>query len=112
MMRGISEVGAVMRWLRPQATGIVVSGVSLGSPVAAHVAHLEPVGAVALYTPILGLNAMIARHIHRQGASAHRAGTLMRSTVSGSTTEVIAVNVSQCMPSPSGSSAACAKRWR
>jgi esterase/lipase len=79
MMRAISEIRAVVRWLRPQAKDIVVSGVSLGSPVAALVSHLEPVDAVVVYTPILGLNAMIARHIHRQGASAHRAGAVMRS---------------------------------
>ncbi len=77
MMRGISEVRAVVRWLRPQATDIVISGVSLGSPVAALVSQLEMVDAVAVYTPILGLNAMIARHIHRQGALGNRAGSLM-----------------------------------
>jgi len=99
MIRGISGVRAVMRWLRPQATGTVVSGVCLGSPVAALVSHLEPVDAVALYTPILGLNAMIARHIHRQGASAHRAGTLMRcDTVTALTSVVDPLTVEPSAP--------------
>ena len=73
MMRAVSEVRAVVRWVQPQATAVVVSGISMGTPVAALVSHLErQVDAVALYTPILGLNAMIARHLGRWGAS--RAG--------------------------------------
>jgi pimeloyl-ACP methyl ester carboxylesterase len=73
MMRAVSEVRAVVRWVRPQATAVVVSGISMGTPVAALVSHLEKqVDAVALYTPILGLNAMIARHLERWGQS--RAG--------------------------------------
>ncbi|EUA75278.1 alpha/beta hydrolase family protein [Mycobacterium xenopi 4042] len=67
MMRSVSEVRAVVRWLQPHSTTVVVSGVSMGSPVAALVAHLEKrIGGVALYTPILGLNAMIARHLERR----------------------------------------------
>jgi pimeloyl-ACP methyl ester carboxylesterase len=70
MMRAVSEVRAVVRWAQPQATAVVVSGISMGTPVAALVSHLErQVDAVALYTPILGLNAMIARHLARRGPS-------------------------------------------
>ncbi|OBG37400.1 esterase [Mycobacterium alsense] len=73
MMRAVSEVRAVLRWVRPQATAVVVAGISMGTPVAALVSHLErQVDAVALYTPILGLNAMIAQHMGRFGQS--RAG--------------------------------------
>jgi len=73
MMRVVSEVRAVVRWVQPQATVVVVSGISMGTPVAALVSHLErQIDAVALYTPILGLNAMIARHLGRWGQS--RAG--------------------------------------
>ena len=64
MMRAVSEVRAVVRWVEPQASAVVVSGISMGTPVAALVSHLErQIDAVALYTPILGLNAMIARHL-------------------------------------------------
>ncbi|SEH87981.1 hypothetical protein SAMN04489835_5213 [Mycolicibacterium rutilum] len=69
MIRVVSEVRAVLRWLRPQGSALVVSGVSMGSPVAGLVAHLEPVDAVAVYTPIFGLNAMIAAHLGRWGPS-------------------------------------------
>nr|WP_231982453.1 PHB depolymerase family esterase [Mycobacterium sp. E787] len=73
MMRAVSEVRAVVRWVQPQASAVVVAGISMGTPVAALVSHLErQVDAVALYTPILGLNAMIARHMGRFGHS--RAG--------------------------------------
>jgi pimeloyl-ACP methyl ester carboxylesterase len=69
MMRAVSEVRALVRWLRPQSTVMAVSGVSMGSPVAALVSHLEDVDAVAVYTPIFGLNAMIAQHLGRWGPS-------------------------------------------
>lgn len=70
MMRVVSEVRSVVRWLRPQSSAIAVSGVSMGSPVAALVAHLEKVDGVAVYTPIFGLNAMMAQHLGRWGPSA------------------------------------------
>ncbi|MBX7430590.1 alpha/beta hydrolase [Mycobacterium sp. Y57] len=71
MMRAVSEVRALVRWLRPQAGTVAVAGVSMGSPVAGLVSHLEPVDAVAVYTPIAGLNAMIAAHLGRWGPSVH-----------------------------------------
>jgi alpha/beta superfamily hydrolase len=54
MMRAVSEARAVVRWLRPQASTIAVSGVSMGSPVAGLVAHLEKVDGVAMYSPSSG----------------------------------------------------------
>ena len=69
MMRVVSEVRALVRWLRPQSTVMAVSGVSMGSPVAALVSHFEQVDGVAVYTPILGLNAMISQHLGRWGPS-------------------------------------------
>jgi hypothetical protein len=79
MMRVVSEVRAVVRWLRPRASAIVVSGVSMGSPVAALVSHLERVDGVAVYTPILGLNAMIAAHLGRWGPSVQETIELLQS---------------------------------
>ena len=79
MMRAVSEVRAVVRWLRPQANAIAVSGVSMGSPVAGLVSHLEEVDAVAVYTPIFGLNAMIAAHLGRWGPSVQETIELLRS---------------------------------
>ncbi len=79
MMRAVSEVRAVVRWLQPQSTAIAVSGVSMGSPVAALVSHLETVDAVAVYTPIFGLNAMIAQHLGRWGPSVRDVSDVLRS---------------------------------
>jgi pimeloyl-ACP methyl ester carboxylesterase len=69
MIRAVSEVRALVRWLRPQSTVLAVSGVSMGSPVAALVSHFEQVDGVAVFTPISGLNAMIAQHLGRWGPS-------------------------------------------
>ncbi len=79
MIRVVSEVRAVLRWLRPQASALAVSGVSMGSPVAGMVSHLEDVDAVAVYTPIFGLNAMIAAHLGRWGPSVRDTVDLLRS---------------------------------
>jgi hypothetical protein len=79
MMRAVSEVRAVVRWLQPQAAAIAISGVSMGSPVAALVSHLEPVDAVAVYTPIFGLYEMIAQHLGRWGPSVLEVSQLLQS---------------------------------
>ena len=90
MMRAVSEVRAVVRWVQPESTAVVVSGVSMGSPVAALVAHFEKaVNAVALYTPILGLNAMIARHLARRGTSRDGFRELLGSELVSALTSVI-----------------------
>src|SRR6201992_2256273 len=69
MMRAVSEARAVVRWAQPESPAVVVAGISMGSPVAALVSHFERIDGVALYIPILGLNAMIARHMARFGQS-------------------------------------------
>lgn len=79
MMRVVSEVRALVQWLRPQAAAVAVAGVSMGSPVAGLVSHLEPVDAVAVFTPIFGLNAMIAAHLGRWGPSVDETVALLRS---------------------------------
>lgn len=90
MMRAVSEVRAVVRWLEPQSTVIAVSGLSLGSAVAALVSHLEDAAAaVALYTPILGLNAMIGQHISRWGRSGDELAAALGSDVVAELTKVI-----------------------
>lgn len=80
MMRAVSEVRALVRWLRLRAESVVVAGVSMGSPVAGLVSHLETVDGVAVYTPISGLNAMIAAHLGRWGPSVADTAAVLRST--------------------------------
>ena len=90
MMRSVSEVRAVVRWVQPQATAVVVSGISMGTPVAALVSHLErDIDAVGLYTPILGLNGMIARHLNRFGRGRGGLAELLTSPVVSQLTSVI-----------------------
>ncbi len=98
MMRAVSEVRAVVRWLRPQASVIAVSGVSMGSPVAGLVSHLEPVDAVAVYTPIFGLNSMIAAHLARWGPSVRDTIDLLDSPVVEQVTS--AVDYQSVEPTP------------
>jgi pimeloyl-ACP methyl ester carboxylesterase len=89
MMRVVSEVRALVRWLRPQSSAIAVSGVSMGSPVAALVAHLERVDGVAVYTPIFGLNGMIAQHLGRWGPSVRETIELMQSDTVAAVASVV-----------------------
>lgn len=102
MIRSVSEIRAVVRWARRQATVVVVAGVSMGSPVAALVSHLErDVDAVALFTPILGLNGMIARHLGRSGSSQSDYRTLLESEVVAQLTSVIDPLQADPAPPPS-----------
>ncbi|CAM3029130.1 alpha/beta hydrolase [Mycobacterium intermedium] len=90
MIRVVSEVRAVVRWLRRQATAVVVAGISMGSPVAALVSHLEDdLDGVAVYTPILGLNSMIAHHLGRSGPSRTELRRLLGSPEVSAVTSVI-----------------------
>lgn len=90
MMRAISEVRAVVRWVAPQATALTVAGVSLGSPVAALVSHLETgVDAVAVYTPIAGLNSMIAHHLWRWGPAGLAVADALRSETAAALMSVV-----------------------
>lgn len=102
MMRAVSEVRAVVRWAQQRdATAIVVAGISMGTPVAALVSHLErQVDAVALYTPILGLNAMIARHLARWGASRDEFRRLLGSAEVAKLTSVIDPLAADPAPAP------------
>ena len=89
LMRAVSEVRALLRWLRPQSTAIAISGVSMGSPVAGLVSHLEPVDAVAVFTPILHLSATIAALMRRWGQSLQDIRELLESDAASDLAKVI-----------------------
>lgn len=99
MTRAVSEVRALVRWLRPQAAVLAVSGVSMGSPVAALVSHFEEVDGVAVYTPIVGLNAMISAHLGRWGPSVNDTiGLLASDTVAAMASAVDHTGVEPTAP--------------
>jgi pimeloyl-ACP methyl ester carboxylesterase len=90
MMRSVSEVRAIVQWIEPDAKAIAIVGVSMGSPVAALVSHLEKaVDAIAVYVPILGLNAMIAQHLARGGPSSEAFRPILESDDVTAMTSVI-----------------------
>jgi pimeloyl-ACP methyl ester carboxylesterase len=102
MVRAVSEVRAVIGWIEPDASAIALSGLSLGSAVAALVAGLDQrVDAVAHYTPILGLNGMIARHLHRWGSKADTVSAAMASDIVSDLTSVIDPLAVEPLPPPS-----------
>jgi hypothetical protein len=73
----------------------------MGSPVAALVSALErSVDAVAVYTPILGLNAMIAHHLARGGPSSERFRPLLQSDEVSAMTSVIDPLALEPVPTP------------
>lgn len=90
MIRAVSEVRALIGWLAAQSTSIALCGLSLGSAVAALASHLDDrVDAVALYTPILGLNHMIGMHLWRWGSDGRSAAELLESDTVTAMTSVI-----------------------
>jgi hypothetical protein len=89
VMRAVSEVRSLLRWLRPQSTAIAISGLSMGSPVAALVSHLEQVDGVAVFTPILGPNATIAQHLGRWGLPMRDTRELLQSDAASDLSNVI-----------------------
>jgi hypothetical protein len=100
MMRAISEVRAVVRWVAPQATTVTVAGVSLGSPIAGLVSHLESVDAVAVYTPISGLNSMIAHHLWRWGPAGLSVADALRSEIAAALMSVVDLLATNPTPAP------------
>ena len=90
MIRAVSEVRAIVQWINSDAKAVAVLGVSMGSPVVALVSHLEKtVDAVAVYTPILGLNTMIAQHLARGGPASEALRPLLLSDEVVAMTSVI-----------------------
>ncbi|OBK74031.1 esterase [Mycobacterium sp. 1274761.0] len=102
MMRVVSEVRALVQWLRPQSAVMAVSGVSMGSPIAALVSHFEEVDGVAVYTPITGLNAMISQHLHRWGPSVHETIRLLGSDTVAALASVVDHTKVDPTPPPRG----------
>ena len=80
MMRAVSDVRTVLAWVgeqQPRSTTLV--GMSLGGPVAALTAGLDPtVDGVVAMLPMLDAHATIAHHVERTGARGRALAELLR----------------------------------
>jgi dienelactone hydrolase len=80
MMRAVSDVRTVLAWVGEQdPVSVALVGMSLGGPVAALTAGLDPtVDAVAAMVPMLDAHATIAHHVERTGSRGRLLAELLR----------------------------------
>jgi len=80
MMRAVSDVRTVLGWVGEQEPeSIALVGMSLGGPVAALTAGLDPaVDAVVAMVPMLDAHATIAHHVERTGGRGRELARLLR----------------------------------
>lgn len=80
MMRAVSDVRALIVWIgEQQPTSVTVVGMSLGGPVAALTAELDPaVDGVVAMVPMLDAHATIAYHLARTGGRGKKLAALLR----------------------------------
>ena len=80
MVRAVSDVRSVVGWVADQQPiSTAVLGMSLGGPVAALVAGLDPrVDAVAATVPMLDAHETIASHVVRTGSRGRQLARLLR----------------------------------
>lgn len=80
-VQAIAEVRTMVSWVGAQdPAAITVAGTSLGGPLAAIVAGLEPsVSSVLALVPMLGVHATLAHHLDRAGKVGRDAAALLRS---------------------------------
>ncbi|WLP89595.1 alpha/beta hydrolase family protein [Gordonia sp. NB41Y] len=80
-IRAVVEIRALIRWIaRREPAEIVIAGTSLGGPIAALVATLEPdVSGTLAVVPMLDLHGTLAHHMDRAGSRGRELAALMRS---------------------------------
>jgi dienelactone hydrolase len=90
-VRAVSDVRALLDWMDVQGgTSTSVVGMSLGGPVAALVAGLDPrVDGVAVVVPMLDPHTTMAHHLHRTGTRGRRLAALLRDESVAAVTSVI-----------------------
>lgn len=80
-IRAVSDVRSVIGWIGEQdPVSTAVIGMSLGGPVAALTAELDPaVDSVAVMVPMMDAAKTIAHHLHRTGGRGRTLAALLRS---------------------------------
>lgn len=90
-IRAVAEIRALIGWIeqrRPRE--IVIAGTSLGGPIAALVASLEPqVSAALAVVPMLDVHGTLAHHMDRAGPRGKQLAALMRADEVTAVTSVI-----------------------
>lgn len=78
--RAVADLRALVSWIGQQdPLDITIGGTSLGGPLAALVAGLEPsIGAVLACVPMLGIHPTLAHHLDRAGERGREAAALLR----------------------------------
>ena len=79
-VRAIAEIRSLILWISTQdPSEIVIAGTSLGGPLAAMVASLQPqVTSVLAVVPMLDMHATLAHHMDRGGERGRELAELMR----------------------------------
>lgn len=90
-VRAIAEIRALVAWANSAAPAdITIAGTSLGGPLAAMVAGLEPsVSSVLALVPMLGVHSTLAHHMDRAGELGKTAAQLLRSDSVTAVTSVV-----------------------
>jgi pimeloyl-ACP methyl ester carboxylesterase len=80
-VRAVAEVRALIRWMATiDDTPVTIGGISLGGPIAALIAGLEPsVESVMAVVPMLDLHETMAHHLVRGGERGRVLAALLRS---------------------------------
>lgn len=90
-VRAVTEIRALIEWISQwDPSEIVLSGTSLGGPIAALVGSLEPrVSGVIAVVPMLDVHGTLAHHMERAGPRGRDLAALMRSDPVTAVTSVI-----------------------
>nr|WP_064570986.1 alpha/beta hydrolase [Gordonia sp. LAM0048] len=80
-IRAIAEIRSLITWIEGQEPAdIAIAGTSLGGPIAAMVASMDPrISSVLAVVPMLEMHATLAHHMERGGSKGRHLASLMRS---------------------------------
>ncbi|WP_439029858.1 alpha/beta hydrolase family protein [Gordonia terrae] len=80
-IRAIAEIRSLISWIEDQdPADIAIAGTSLGGPIAAMVASMDPrISSVLAVVPMLEMHATLAHHMERGGSKGKYLASLMRS---------------------------------
>jgi len=101
-IRAIAEIRSLVSWIAAQdPADITIAGTSLGGPIAAMVASMDPrISSVLAVVPMLDMHATLAHHMARGGSKGRRLAELMRSDEVREVSKVISPLSVEPLPAP------------